>query len=122
MARKCSPVSDGYIDGNRMAFQRQEPIHSNQNHRLSGECGGQMSTEPQLMWLSLQSRSETMTFSTETKVLFQNNSTSQGLLKTLSYTVPSTTLKLSSLSVWDVCYFSPPMCVFLSFIRHIHLE
>ena len=43
--------------------------------------------------------------------------TSQGLLKTLNYTVHNTTLKLSSLSVWDVCYSSPPMSVFLSFIR-----
>ena len=76
MVKKCFPVSDSYIDGNRMAIQWQEPMHGNQNHRLSGECGGQMSTEPQLMWLSLKSRSQTMTFSTETEVLFQNDSDS----------------------------------------------
>ena len=46
MVKKSFPVSDGYIDGNKKAFQWEEPIHGNQNHKLSVDYRGQMSTEP----------------------------------------------------------------------------
>lgn len=42
---------------------------------------------------------------------------SQGLLKILKPTIHHTTLKFSFLPVWDVCWSSDPLCIFLFFLR-----